>query len=108
MKYYNINISYFVFLFVYSRLNIDQFKPGLTVNIQLFVLFYVMPCGVFLQGLVIAMSQTDSEMVQGVMIVLTAVEIASVGEIATTTGEAETMIVEVGGVSFSGISYMIL
>lgn len=67
-----------------------------------------MPCGVFLQGLVIAMSQTDLEMVQGVMIVLTAVEIASVGEIATTTEEAETMIVEVGGVSFSGISYMIL
>lgn len=52
-------------------------------------------CGIFLQGHVTAMSRTDSETLQDVMIVLTAVEIASVVEIATMTEVAETMIVEV-------------
>lgn len=74
-------------------------KSCLTVDTLLFGLLCITYCGIFLQGHVTAMSQTDSETLQDVMIVMTAVEIASVEEIALMTRVAETMIVEVCSVS---------
>jgi len=79
--------------FCQSRLNRFHPRSGLTVNMLLFVL--CINCGIFLQGHVTALSRTDSETLQDVMIVLTVVEIALVVEIAMMTEVAETMIVEV-------------